>query len=46
MWSTRERREIAAIENYMDESDDMKVEIEALELSMVQKTQKIVRGFT
>ena len=34
IWSTRERRVIAAMEKYLDESDDMKVEIKALELLM------------
>ena len=31
---TRERRVMAVMENYLDESDDMKVEIVALELFM------------
>ena len=37
IWSTRERRVIAAIEKFLDKSDDMKVEIEALELLMDQE---------
>ena len=34
IWSTRERLVIAAMEDYLDNSDDMKVEIKALELLM------------
>ena len=32
IWSTRERKVMAGMENYLDEGADMKVEIEALEL--------------
>ena len=34
IWSTRERRVTAAMEKYLDKRDDMKVEVEALELLM------------
>ena len=34
IWSIRERRVIAAIENYLDKSEDMKVEIGPLEVLM------------
>ena len=34
IWSTRESRVIAGLKSYLDKGDDMKVEIEALELLM------------
>ena len=34
IWSDRERTVIARMENYLDKSDDMKLEIEVLELLM------------
>ena len=34
IWSTRRRTVIAGMENYLDKSDDMKLEIEELELLM------------
>ena len=40
-WRTRERRVTAAMENYVDRSDDMKVEIEALELLMGQEEAEV-----
>ena len=34
IWSARERRVIAGMQDHLDKSDNMKVEIEALELLM------------
>ena len=45
IWSTRERRVSAEMENYLDESDDMKVEIEALELLMDPEDSEVCLGY-
>ena len=42
IWITRERWVIAAMEKYLDRSDDIKVDIEALELLMDQEDSKIL----
>ena len=44
-WSTRERKVIAALENHLDESDDMKVEIEELELLMGPEDSEVDQRF-
>ena len=41
IWSARERRVIAAMEMFLDESDDMKVEIKALELLLGPEDREV-----
>ena len=41
IWSSQERRVRAAMENYQEKSDDMKVEIKALELLMGQEEAEV-----
>ena len=45
IWSTRERLVIAAMNDYLDNSDDMKVEIEALELLMDPEDSELCRRY-
>ena len=42
IWSARKRTVIANMENLLDKSDDMKLEVGELEFLMAQKTQKSI----
>ena len=45
IWSSRERRLIVAMGNYLDKSADMKVEIEELELLMDPEDSEVCLRF-
>ena len=45
IWSSPERKVIAAMDNYLEKSDDMKVEIAALELLMGQEEAEVCLGY-
>ena len=42
IWSARERTAIAMMENYLDKSDELRVEVRELEHLMAQETHKSI----